>query len=118
MAENPQSSRPGWLQADPDQLDRFADELDRLIVLLERIRNKEADAAMFRSPSLDPATVRATDHLAGDAHDVPNTPARAVSMAIDDLTQQARAARWAARDYRTAEHEAVERIRGAGEQPA
>jgi hypothetical protein len=117
MADSPQPARTGWLQADPDQLDRFADELDELIVSLERIRAKAADAALFLSPSLDPATVRATRHLAQDAHDLPDTPtpAKAISMIIKDLAAQATAARLAARDYRAHEDEGARQFRRAGE---
>jgi hypothetical protein len=115
MADSPRPAGTGWLQADPDQLDRFADELNQLIDILERIQAKEADAALFRSPSVDPATIRATDRLAADAHDLPGTPARSLAIAIDDLTKQVRAARLAAGDYRSHEEESARSIRKAGE---
>jgi hypothetical protein len=116
MSKNPQPSGPGWLQADPEKLVRFADELDELIVALEHIRAKEADAASFRSPSTDPATIRTTNLLAGDAYDMPNTAARSIAAVIRDLTQQVCAARLAARDYQAVEQESVQRLRKAGEQ--
>jgi hypothetical protein len=116
MAENAQPSGHGWLRADPDKLVRFADELDEIIAALEHIRAKEADAASFRSPSTDPATMRTTHLLAGDAYDMPNTAAGSIAAVIRDLTQQVRAARLAARDYQAVEQESVQRLNKAGEQ--
>jgi hypothetical protein len=116
MVEMSPASRPIWLRADPDQLDRFARELEDLIALLERIRAKAADAAVFQSPSLDPASIRVTEQLAGDALNEPDTPAGKISTAISDLTGQVRAARLAAREYRTTEQDAVERMRRVGEE--
>lgn len=116
MADHPRPSRCGSLQAHTDQFDRFAEEIDELIVLLERIRTQESNAALFRAPSTDPATVRAAAHLAQDGHDLPGTPVRAISTAIEDLRKQAIAARLAARDYRAADQAAIEDLHRIKEQ--
>jgi hypothetical protein len=117
VAENTQPSSPGRLQADPEKLTRFAADLDDLIVMLERVRTKESDAALFRSPSLDPVTRWATDSLAGDAAENVNTPVGVVASIIKQLTEQVEAAKLAARDYADAERQAVERLRAAEERP-
>jgi hypothetical protein len=109
------SSDRSWLRADPDQLDRFAGELDELADDLERIRARLSDMASFVSPSTDPATLRAVEGLAEDGHDHPGTPVYAVARAINDMRQQALVARLAARDYRDAERTAAVRLRAASE---
>jgi len=55
--------------------------------------------------------------LADDAHDLPDTPARFVADAIDDLRKQVYAARLAARDYREREHDIVQSLRRTEEDP-
>jgi hypothetical protein len=116
MADRTEQTRGGWLQADPDQLDRFADDLDELIVFLERVRDKAGDAASFLAPSMDPATIRTTQHLAADAHGLADrpTPVGVIAAAIDDLVKQVMAARLAARDYRAHQEESVGRFGTAG----
>jgi hypothetical protein len=104
-----------WFSSDPDALERFAREVEDLIEALKRTRSKAADAAIFRSPSSDPASQRIARQLAGDAHDVDGTPVRAISVVIRDLESQVVAARLAARDYRLAEQEAERRFRESGE---
>lgn len=89
----------GWLGADPDQLDRFAGDLDVLVEDLTRIRTVLSDVASFLSPSADPATRRAAAELAEDGHDRHGTPPGAVTCAINDL----RGLAIAARDHRKAE---------------
>lgn len=115
LADSRQPGHPGWLRVDPGQLERFADELDSLIVLLERILAKEEDAAVFRSPSLDPATLRTQAHLAGDAHATPDTPVGSIRLVIDELTRQVEAARLAARDYQVHEDSAAATFQQIGE---
>lgn len=105
-----------WLRADPDQLNRFAAELDELAGELARIRTWLSDIASFTSPSTDPATLRAAAELAEDGHDRPGTPVNAVARVIDDMLRQAQIARLAARDYRDVESQAVSTLRAAGEQ--
>jgi len=117
-AENYQPPSGSWLSADLEKLERFAAELDEIVERLERIRSKQSDMALFLSPSVDPATVRATALLAEDGHDRPGTPVHAISATIDDLRQQVLAARLAARDYRGTESSVVERMRSSAEDPA
>jgi hypothetical protein len=115
VAASAQPPRRGWLQADPDELERFADELGKLVELLERVRSKQSDMALFASPSVDPATVAAAARLAEDGHDRPGTPVHVVAATIGDLRQQVRAARMAARDYRAAEQAIIENVDASGE---
>lgn len=110
------ASPRGWLWANPGQLERFADDVDELVGILELLRSRQVDAASFRSPSTDPATVRAATQLAEDGHDRPGTPVHAVTTIIEDLRQQVAAARLAARDHRARELAIVEDLRRAEEQ--
>jgi hypothetical protein len=115
MAQNSPSSPHGWLHADPDLLDRFAEDLDALARKLEDIRSAQSDLATFLSPSTDPATMRATARLAEDAQDRDGTAVHVIIEAIDDLHKQAYAARRAAQDYRAAEENTSARLRGIKE---
>lgn len=49
LENSPLPSR-AWLQADPDRLDRFADELDELVGELRRVRSRQSDLATFLGP--------------------------------------------------------------------
>jgi hypothetical protein len=106
IVENSPLPSRAWLQADPDRLDRFAAELDDLVDELCRVRSRQSDLATFRSPSADPATVRAATRLAELADD----PVRAVATTIDELRTQAAAARDAARDVRELELTNIARL--------
>jgi hypothetical protein len=108
----------GWLWADPDLLERFADGVDELIKCLESLRTRQSDAAWFRSPSTDPATLRVTARLAEDGYDFDGTPMHAITTVIEDLRQQVLAARLAARDHRAREQAVIEDIDRAGGQGA
>jgi hypothetical protein len=115
MAENSPPSPHSWLHADPDLLDRFAEDLVALAGELEDIRSTQSDLATFLSPSTDPATVRMTARLAEDAQDRDGTAVHVIIETIDDLHKQAYAARRAAQDYREAEENTAARLRAIGE---
>jgi hypothetical protein len=104
------------LRVDPERLEQFAEGVEELIPVLETLRARQADAAWCRSPSTDPATMRATARLAEDGYDIEGTPPHVIARVISDLRQQAVAARLAARDFRAQEDTAVEDINKAGEQ--
>ena len=114
---NPSSATRGWLWVNPERLERFAADVEQLITRLEALRVRQADAAWFRSPSTDPATLAVTARLAEDGYDFDGTPVHAVARVIDDLRQQVVAARLAARDYDAGEQSAIEYMDKTGEGP-
>lgn len=109
--ENTRSGASGWLHAHPDQLDQYARDIDDLVGRLRGVLRDVSEAARFRAPSVDPATSRATQRLAEDAHDRPGTPIRAIAAAIERLVHQAETARANARDYREMDRRAIDRLR-------
>lgn len=111
--ENARPGRSGWLHAHPDRLDQYAKEIDDLVDRLKGVLRDVSAAARFRAPSVDPATVRATQRLAEDAHDRPGTPVRSITEAIERLVHQAETARANAQNYREIERRAIERLRDA-----
>lgn len=105
-----------WLRADPERLEQFANGVEELLPVLESLRARQSDAAWCRSPSSDPATMRAVARLAEDGYDVEGTPMHLIGNVINDLRHQVVAARLAAAEYRDREEKAVEDINKAGEQ--
>ncbi|MGB3440535.1 MAG: hypothetical protein WBA97_17445 [Actinophytocola sp.] len=112
---DPTPAAGGWLWVDPERLEKFADGVEELIPRLEALRTSQSDAAWFRGPSTDPATMNASARLAEDGYDVDGTPVRAIAKVINDLRQQVIAARLAARDHRANEQAAVEAAHAVAE---
>lgn len=90
--------RPGF-GLNPEALESYADDLDRLVERLARVLDGADASARFRSPSCDPASLQTARRLAADAGPR-SVLGGAVRSLIDDLRAEATVARLNARAYR------------------